>query len=128
MNPWSLWSQSYQKSTKMGFENKFRKKTYCMGCGAEIKDLVQEDQKNCIRECEDFKYLGVKIYKEAREENDSKNRVNNGTTITAMLYTVLWNRQITRKKLLTCKSIVKSTFTYGAEIWKFSKNLESKLI
>jgi hypothetical protein len=48
-----------------------------------------------------------------------------------MLNNVLWNRQITRKKQITdiqYKSIVKSTVTYGAETWKFNKNLESKLM
>ena len=33
-----------------------------------------EDQKGCIRGCEEFKYLGVKINKEDRQENDIKNR------------------------------------------------------
>ena len=46
-----------------------------------------------------------------------------------MLNSVLWNRQITRKnKLLIYNSIVKSAVTYGAETWKFNKNLESKLM
>ena len=34
-----------------------------MGCGAETKDLKLEDQKGCIRGCEECKYLGVKIDK-----------------------------------------------------------------
>ena len=46
-----------------------------------------------------------------------------------MLNSVLWNRQITRKnKLLIYNSTVKSTVTYGAETWKFNKNLKSKLM
>ena len=40
-----------------------------MGCGAETKDLVLEDQKGCIRGCEEFKYLGVKIDQEDKQEN-----------------------------------------------------------
>ena len=39
-----------------------------MGCGAETKDLILEDQKCCIRGCEEFKYLGVKIDKEDRQK------------------------------------------------------------
>ena len=31
-----------------------------MSCGAENKDLILEDQKGCIRGCEEFMYLGVK--------------------------------------------------------------------
>ena len=46
-----------------------------------------------------------------------------------MLNSVLWNWQITRKnKLLIYSSIVKSTVTYGAQTWKFNKNLELKLM
>ena len=44
-------------------------RTFYMVCGAEIKDLILEDQKCCIRGCKEFKYLGVKIYKEDRQEN-----------------------------------------------------------
>ena len=80
----------------------------------------------CIRGCEEFKYVGVKIDKEDRQENNIKNRINKGRAVTAMLNSVLWNRQITRKnKLLIYNSIVKSTVTYGAETWKFKRNLES---
>ena len=56
-----------------------------------------EDQKGCIRGCEEFKYLKVKIDKEGRHENDVKNRINKGRAITAMLNNVLWNRQIIKK-------------------------------
>ena len=34
-----------------------------MGCGAETKDLILEDQKGCIRGCEGLKYLGEKLIK-----------------------------------------------------------------
>ena len=79
-----------------------------------------EDQKGCTRECKEFKYLGVKIDIEYRQENGNKNRINKGRAVTAMLNSVLWNRQITRKnKLLVYNSIVKSTVIYGAETWKF---------
>jgi hypothetical protein len=86
-----------------------------MDCGAESKDLILEDQNLCIRGCEEFKYLGVKIDKDNRKD-DIKNKINKGRAVTAMLSSVLWNRQITIKnKLLIFNSIVKSTVTYGAE-------------
>ena len=56
-----------------------------MGCGAETKDLILEDQKGGIRGCEEFQYLGVKIDKEDREENDIKNKINKSRAATAML-------------------------------------------
>ena len=68
-----------------------------MGCGAESKYFILEDQKGCIRGCEEFKYLGVQIDKEGRRENDIKNIIKKDRAITAMLNSVLWNRQITKK-------------------------------
>ena len=32
-----------------------------MGCGAETKDLILEDQKGCFRGWDEFNYLGVTI-------------------------------------------------------------------
>ena len=63
-----------------------------MGCGAETKDLILEDQKGCIRGCEEFKYMWVKIDKEEIQENYIKNRNNKGRAATAMLNSLLWNR------------------------------------
>ena len=48
-------------------------KNFYRGCGAETKGWILEDQKGCIRGCEDFKYFGVKIDKEDRQENHIKN-------------------------------------------------------
>ena len=59
-----------------------------MGCGAETKHLILEDHKCCIDGCEEFEYLGVRIYKD-RQENYIKNRINKGRTITPMLNSVL---------------------------------------
>ena len=82
-----------------------------------------ERSKECIRIYEEFKYLGVKIDKEDRQENYIKNRINKGRAITALLNSELWNRQITRKnKLQIYNSIVKITVTYRDETWKFNKN------
>ena len=93
-----------------------------MGCGAETKDLILEDQKGCIKGCEGFKYLGIQIYKEDRQENDIKNRINKGRAITTMQNGVLWNSQITRKKQITDIYLdFESTITYGAETWTLTK-------
>ena len=67
-----------------------------MGCGAETKDLVLEDQKGCIRGCEKFKYLGVKIDKENRQKDHMKDSINNGREIATKLTGVglPWNGYI----------------------------------
>ena len=49
-----------------------------MGCGEETKDLILEEQKGCIRGCEECKYLGVKIDKEDIQVNNIENRINEG--------------------------------------------------
>ena len=38
-------------------------KTFYMSCGAQTKDLILEDQKGCIRGCEEFRNLGEKSIK-----------------------------------------------------------------
>ena len=82
-------SKEYEKwGLKINLE-----KTFYMGCWAETKNLILENQKGCIRGCEEFKYLGIiKIDKEDRQENYIKNRINRGRAITAMLNGVLWNK------------------------------------
>ena len=47
---------------------------------------------------EEFKYLGLKIDKEYKQENYIKNRINKCIAVTAMLNSILWNRNTTRKK------------------------------
>ena len=72
-------------------------------------------------------YLGIKIHKEYRQNNDIKNRIDKGGATMSLLEGVLWNRQITRKtKLQIYYSIGKSTLSYGNDTWKFNKNSESK--
>ena len=52
--------------------------------GAGTKDLILEDQKGCIRGYEEFEYLGVKVEKEDRQENDIKTKINKGRAITGI--------------------------------------------
>ena len=63
-----------------------------MGCEEGTKYLIVEDQKGCIRGCEEFEYLGVKIDKEDIQENDINHKFNKDGAITAMLNYVLWNK------------------------------------
>ena len=67
--------------------------------------IILKYQKGCIRGCEEFEYLRVKIDKEERQEN----YINKCRAITTMLNGVLRNRQITRKNLQIYNSIAKST-------------------
>ena len=72
-----------------------------MGCGAETKDLILEDQICCIRGCEEFKYLGVKIDKEDRQENYIKNRINRRKVVTGMLEWCAVEETNNQKKQIT---------------------------
>ena len=96
MKTWSLWSESIRRIRKVGFENNFRK-NFQHGLWSRNQRFILEDQKGCIRGCEKFNYLGVKIVKMDRQENDIKNWINKCRVVTAMLNSVLWNRQISRK-------------------------------
>jgi hypothetical protein len=48
------------------FEKTIRKNYVCYE--AETKYLTLKDEKNCIRECKQFMYLGVKIDKKNRQK------------------------------------------------------------
>ena len=62
------------------------KRTLYVGCGAEPKYLlILKNQKGRIRGYEELEYLGVKIDKEGRQENDINNRNNKGRAVTGML-------------------------------------------
>ena len=104
-------------------------KTFYMGCGIKTEYLILEDQKGSIKGCEEFDYLGVRIDKEDRQDSDIKNTINKGRATIAMLNSILWDRNITKEvKLQIYNSMVRSTVTYGADIWKLNKNLTSKLM
>ena len=75
-------------------------KNFLVELWSRNQNLIFEDQEGCIRGCEEFKYLELKIDKEDRQENDIKNRINKGRAVTAMLNSALWNREITRKNKL----------------------------
>ena len=49
-----------------------------------VFQIYLEDERNCIRGCEEFKYLGVKVDEEDRQENDIMNRINKGRAITSI--------------------------------------------
>ena len=104
-------------------------KTFYMGCGIKTEDLIFEEQKGFIKGCEEFDYLRVRIDKEDRQESHIKNRNNKGRATIIMLNSISWDRNITKEvKLKIYNSIVRSTVTYGAEIWKLNKNLTSKFM
>ena len=74
-----------------------QKKNFLRWLWSRTKHLILEDQKGCIRGCEEFEYLGVKIDKEDSQENYIKNIINKERAITAILSNVLWDRIATRK-------------------------------
>ena len=46
-----------------------------MGCAIKTEDLILENQKDFIKECEEFDYLGVRIDKEDIQESDIKKQI-----------------------------------------------------
>jgi hypothetical protein len=82
----------------VGFENKPRK-TFYVDCGAETKDLIWEYRKGCIRGCDEFKYSGVKIDKEDRQENVIKKRINKGRSKTALLNSTVEQKDNYKKQM-----------------------------
>ena len=85
-----------------------------------------EVQKGCIKGCEEFEYIGIKIDKEDRQENYIKNKINKGRTW-QQCWIVYCGTGKWPEKIQIHNSVVKSTVTYGVETWKIRNNLESNL-
>ena len=63
LNCTSVWKGTViRRMWKPEYENKFTKQF--MGCGAETKGLIFEDEKDCNKWYEEFAYLRIKIDKQ----------------------------------------------------------------
>ena len=74
------------------FENTF-KISFAWAVEQKPKILILEDQKICIRGCEEFENLGIQMDKEHTQEEDIKKIIIRGRTITATQ-----NKQKTKQK------------------------------
>lgn len=82
-----------------------------------------------IEQTNSFKYLGVAIQKDGKNETEINERVNNAMKLYyAFNRTFIWKQEISQKtKLTVYKSIVKPILSFGCESWTLTKQQESKI-
>ena len=101
-------------------------KTQYLAIGREGRDLNKNGKK--IRNVDEYKYLGVTITKDGKDERDILDKIRKGKTITSQLNSILWSlniRKDTKKKIF--RTIVESTATYGAEVWTITQNMKNRI-
>lgn len=104
------------------------KKTEYLCVGGTGQD-IQLENGDTIKACTEFTYLGAKLNNTGRCDEMINNRVNNARKITGALNSILWQKNIrTKTKTLIYDTIVKSTLTYGSEVWQINKAMERKLL
>ena len=97
-------------------------KTEYMVAGGEGSNLVIDD--DVIKHTKEYKYLGVLITSDNRDDKDIREKTNKGRIITRQLSSILWNKDIkgkTKKRIF--ETMVESCTTYGAETWVLNKRM-----
>ena len=101
-------------------------KTEQLTIGSEGNDMIIDHNK--IKDCTQFKYLGVIITKEGNSNEDIDNKIIQGTKAIGKLNSVLWNDKINLKtKKMIFSTIVESIVTYGSETWGINRINEKRL-
>ncbi|XP_047103620.1 uncharacterized protein LOC124722510 [Schistocerca piceifrons] len=106
--------QEYKKS---GLNVNMNKTKY-MVIGGVNGDLILEEGMGTITATEEYKYLGVKITNDGKQDKEIRSRINSGKTTISLLNAILWDKHITTdNKIRIFKTIVRSIITYGSEVW-----------
>jgi len=115
----------HEQYKRWGLEINYAK-TEQMTIGSKGKDMVIGH--NRIRDCAQFKYLGVIMTKEGNSNEEIDNKIIQGKKAIGKLNSVLWNDKITLKtKKMIFSTIVESIVTYGSETWEINKRNEKRL-
>ncbi|CAH0395288.1 unnamed protein product [Bemisia tabaci] len=110
---WGL-EVSISKSEKMTF-------------GGDQQSIELEDGQQ-IKGCEHYKYLGVRLTQDGRTDQAIKERNTLARKATAMLNGILWDPRISKEnKRRIYDVVVKSTLTYGCEVWQLKERTKGML-
>lgn len=103
------------------------KKTEKLTIGGDQQDIELEDGQ-CIKSCEHYKYLGVRVSQDGKMDQAIKDRNLQGRKAIAMLNRILWDQSISKeKKRMIYNTIIKSILTYGSEVWPMKERTKKIL-
>lgn len=101
---------------KWGLEVNLEKTEY-MCIGGEQKDLVLNNGQK-IKQCSEYKYLGMKLSQNGSLDQAIKERNIQGRKAISLLNGVLWDKSVNKtNKTRIYNTIVKSIIVYSSEVW-----------
>lgn len=108
----------------MGLRDQFREDS-THGHGEAERDWNGEG--NIISHKTQYKYLGLTITQNGRDEGYIRRRIEQGKVIIRQLHPHLWNKNIKAKyNKQIYQTIFESCVTYGVEIWLINKDSQLK--
>lgn len=120
-----IWKTALQKrNLKINAE-----KTKVMLIGKENKELEIQLNGNRMEQVETFKYLGVKVHKDGRNDAEINGRIESALKMYyALGKTFIRKKEVSKKtKMTVYKTIFIPTLTYGSESWVLTKETKRKL-
>jgi hypothetical protein len=104
-----------------GLEINFDKTQYMVAEG-QGQDIITDY--GTIKTMSQYKYLGVTLTSDGRDDKDIRNKIVQGKKIIRQLHSLLWNDTISKNtKQRIFKSIVEPPTTYGSEVWVMNSKL-----
>jgi hypothetical protein len=108
-----------------GLEINFDKTQY-MVAGGQEEDIITGY--GTINTMSQYKYLGVTLTSNGRDDKDKCNKILQGKKTIRQLQSLLWNDIISKNtKQRIFKSIVEPPTIYGAEVWVMDPKLSKKI-
>ena len=102
-------------------------KTKYMAIGTSETDITTEY--GDIESVQEYKYLGVTITNDGRDNKDILDKTLRGRRTIKALHPVIWNKHIRKNtKKMIYQTIVESTLTYGSEAWVLNKDAQRRLL
>jgi len=116
-----------EEYNKWGLDVNLEKTRY-MCIGGVQQDLILEDGQ-IIKNCKDYKYLGMKITNDGTLDQTIKERNIQGRQAISMMNGILWDQQISKQnKHRIYNSIIKTIVTYSSEVWQIKEKSERTLM
>lgn len=102
-------------------------KTKYLCIGGESDDLELENGE-IISACNSYQYLGVRIQKDGKDEEEIRQRIGQGRRGIKRLNGIWWSKEITKKRKYNIyNTVIKSIVLYGAEGWRWTEDDKRRL-
>ena len=121
-------SRLYAEYQKWGLEVSIKKTEYlAVNSNAQFEVLLNDEI--CIKQVEEFKYLGVLVDRQGIGDTELKHRTKSARKVIGSLNMLWWDKHISSKnKKRIGQTMVESVLCYGSEIWALKEEDKRKLL